>query len=187
MTEEEALQILRDTGAIMQGHFLLSSGRHSDTYVEKFRALEKPSVAAALGAAIAERFTGIDVVVAPAVGGIVLGFATATALGARFIFSEREGGAMRLRRGFRIEEGERVLAVEDIVTTGKSLLEVLSLLPSPTLAGIGCMVDRSNGSLKTLLPLQSLVRMEVSSWEPGECPLCAERFPLQSPGSRHSG
>ncbi|MGH2770108.1 MAG: phosphoribosyltransferase family protein, partial [Actinomycetota bacterium] len=146
MTGEEVIALLRSLGAIEAGHFVLSSGRHSDVYVEKFRALERPEAAHRLGRAIADRFRDrrIDVVLSPALGAIILGFSTALALGVRFVFGEREGQTMRLRRGFRIGAGERVLAVEDVVTTGRSLLEVLDLVPPGELAGIACLLDRSS-------------------------------------------
>lgn len=191
MTGEETLDLLRSVGAIEQGHFVLSSGRHSDVYVEKFRALERPEAARLLGAAIAGKVGDrrIDIVLAPAVGAIILGFSAALALGARFVFGEREGGIMRLRRGFRIEAGERVLVVEDVVTTGRSLREVLELVVPGELAGVICLLDRSACSSKALgLPvaLESLARLEAPVWEAEECPLCAKGLPATAPGSRHA-
>src|SRR5205814_6532867 len=153
LNEDQVLQALRDVGAVSNGHFILSSGRHSDVYAEKFRALEHPDLAVSLGASLADRFAGqhIDVVLSPAVGAIVLGFATALAVSrardgdrdgdgeARFIFAERDAGAMRLRRGFEVAPGERVLVVEDVVTTGTSLREVLALVDPDALVGVGCL------------------------------------------------
>lgn len=186
MKEAEVLGLLREVGAIMEGHFELSSGRHSGTYVEKFRALERPDVARRLGEALAERFRDrpVDVVLAPAVGGVVVGFVTALALGARFVFGEREEGSMRLRRGFEIKPGERVLVVEDVVTTGGSLREVLELVAPGELTGVGCLVDRWGGA-RLALPLQSLARLDADSWDPSDCPLCAGGRPVTAPGSRH--
>lgn len=186
LDEAEVLQALREVGAVTSGHFVLSSGRHSDVYVEKFRALERPELAMSLGASLADRFTGasIDVVVAPAVGAIVLGFTTALARGARFIFAERDAGAMRLRRGFAIAPGERVLVVEDVVTTGASLREVLALVDPAGLAGAGCLLDRSSG-LDVGAPLVALARLEAPTWDPAACPLCAAGEPAVAPGSRH--
>lgn len=184
MTEEEVLQMLRSVGAVSQGHFLLSSGRHSDIYAEKFRALEWPEIALSLGRALAERFEEADVVLAPAVGGVVLGFVTAHALGTRSIFAERMDSEMQLRRGFQIHEDERVVVVEDIITTGRSIREVLALVPPNQLAGIGCLVDRSGGT-PLPRPVEALTRLDATSWDPGECPLCAKGVELVSPGSRY--
>src|SRR5438128_7610155 len=128
MTAEEARRLFERHGAILSGHFLLSSGRHSDRYVEKARVLEHPEVAMALSREIASWYPRIDVVVAPAVGAIALGFAVALAAGARSLFAEREDGLMQLRRGFLVEPGERVLVVEDVVTTGASAREVYDLI-----------------------------------------------------------
>jgi orotate phosphoribosyltransferase len=198
LDETQVLQALRDVGAVSSGHFILSSGRHSDVYAEKFRALERPGLAVSLGASLAGRFAGqpIDVVLSPALGAIVLGFATALALsggshegkvrdsGVRFIFAERDGGAMRLRRGFEVAPGERVLVVEDVVTTGTSLREVLALVDPDALVGVGCLLDRSSG-LDLGMPLTSLARLEAPTWDPAECPLCAAGQVAVAPGSRH--
>lgn len=188
LSEAEVLEQLRAAGAITGGHFVLSSGRHSDVYVEKFRALEVPSLAVNLGASLADRFSGraVDVVLAPALGAIVLGFTTALALGARFIFAERDAGEMRLRRGFSIRDGERALVIEDVVTTGKSLLEVLALVPDGALAGVGCLLNRSAQTGSALPPdLVSLATLDAPAWDPAACPLCAAGQPTVAPGSRH--
>ena len=200
LNEDQVLQALRDVGAVSNGHFILSSGRHSDVYAEKFRALEHPGLALSLGASLADRFAGqhIDVVLSPAVGAIVLGFATALAVSrnrdrdgdrdgdgeARFIFAERDAGAMRLRRGFEVAPGERVLVIEDVVTTGTSLREVLALVDPDALVGVGCLLDRSSG-LDLGLPLTSLARLQAPTWDPSECPLCAGGQAAVAPGSRH--
>lgn len=181
------LDQLEEVGAITRGHFVLSSGRHSDIYVEKFRVLEHPGLTQELATQLAEGFEeDAEVVLAPAVGGIVWGFAVATALRARFVFSEREEGRMRLRRGFHIEAGERVVVVEDIVTTGGSLKEVLEVAEPGKLVGIGCLVDRSGG-LDLPLELSSLARLPAESWPSEQCPLCAQGIPTGTPGSRHLG
>jgi len=198
LNEDQVLQALRDVGAVSTGHFILSSGRHSDVYAEKFRALEHPDLAVSLGASLADRFAGqhIDVVLSPAVGAIVLGFATALAVSrnrdrdgdgdgeARFIFAERDAGEMRLRRGFEVAPGERVLVVEDVVTTGTSLREVLALVDPDALMGVGCLLDRSSG-LDLGVPLTSLARLEAPTWDPAGCPLCAAGLDAVAPGSRH--
>jgi orotate phosphoribosyltransferase len=188
LTSDEVLELLDTVGAIQKGHFLLSSGRHSDVYFEKFRALERPDVARRLGEAIADRFqnASVDVVLSPAVGGIVIGFATALALGARFIFGERDDGQLKLRRGFEIAQGERILVVEDVVTTGQSVAEVVELASTGELVGVSCILDRSGGEAGSAR-LESLARVEAASWTPEDCPMCRENAPLNDPGSRRLG
>ncbi|CAN5698523.1 orotate phosphoribosyltransferase [soil metagenome] len=180
--------MLESTGAVQRGHFRLSSGRHSDVYVQKFRVLEHPRLAHDLGAAIADEFDrGFDVVASPAVGAVILGFATALAADARFVFTERVEGSMAFRRGFRVEPHERVLVVEDVVTTGGSVKEVLDLLRpmGAPVAGVGALIDRRNpGSAPDLgVPLRALLRLDAASWEEGDCPLCAREEPIIDPGS----
>ena len=191
MNESEVVSMLERSGAILRGHFQLSSGRHSDIYVEKFRALEQPFVARDLGIALAERLKEHrpDVVLAPAVGAVVLGFVTALALDARSIFAERQDGQMTLRRGFEIRPGERVVVVEDVITTGKSLNEVLALVPAGQLVGIGCLVDRGPQDLVWPVPLSRLARVQAQSWVPDDCPSCADGLILTERGSRslHAG
>lgn len=187
MAEQEVLQALKNADAVLSGHFQLTSGRHSGTYVQCARILEDPVLTTRLAAAIVARLgeRHIDLVAAPAVGGIIIGFAVAQALGVKFIFSERQGGAMVFRRGFEIPAGGRVLVVEDVVTTGGSVAEVIDLLHS---AGgepvvVTSLIDR--GGPKTFdLELVPLLRLEVESWEPESCGLCAADVPLYSPGSR---
>ncbi len=172
-------------GAMLSGHFLLSSGRHSDRYVQTARIMERPRVAMALAEEIASWYTEVDVVVAPAVAAISLGFAVAWAADARAIFAERQDGSMRLRRGFGLTRGERALVVDNVITTGGSAGDVYRLagdLGAERL-GIAALVDRSQGSLG--LPLRAIVRIEATSWPRDECPLCRQGRPLEAPGSRH--
>jgi orotate phosphoribosyltransferase len=179
----EARELLERHGAILSGHFELSSGRHSDTYVQKSRLFERPGPTLDVGREIASWYPAIDVVVSPAVGAIVLGFAVAVAAGARSIFAEREGAPLRLRRGFNVDRGERTLVVEDVVTTGRSAAEVHDLVGGlgAERLGVAALVDRS--TVPVAFPLRSVVRMEADTWEPGECPLCRRRVPFDSPGS----
>lgn len=191
MNPREARDLLERHGAILSGHFELSSGRHSDTYVQKARLLERPGPTIDVAQEMASWYPGIDVVVSPAVGAIVLGFAVALAAGARSIFAERHGARLHLRRGFRVDRGERALVVEDVITTGGSAEEVLHLVGAhgAERLGVAALVDRSTGPLS--FPLRSVVRVEADSWEPAECPLCRRGVPFDSPGSRrlqaHSG
>ena len=178
-------RLLECHGAILQGHFLLSSGRHSDLYVQTARVLERPEVTVVLAEEISSWYEGIDVVMAPAVGAITLGFAVALAAGSRSVYAEREDGAMRLRRGFALTAGERALVVDNVITTGASAGEVHRLaedLGAEPL-GVAALVDRSGG--QTPYPLRALVEVEAKSWAPADCPLCRESVPLISPGSRH--
>jgi len=172
-------------GVLQTGHFKLSSGRHSDTYLQCARVLEHPRVAASLGEALAKRFDeNVDVVISPALGGILIGNAVAYALGCRFLFAERAAGRMTLRRGQRVEAGERAVVVEDVITTGGSAAEVVALAKEAgaEILGVGSLVDRSEQPPG--YRLESLLRVEARSWEPDECPLCAEGEPLSTPGSR---
>jgi orotate phosphoribosyltransferase len=182
----EALALLRRRGAVRSGHFLLSSGRHSDTYVEKARVFEDPAATARLGEEIASWYRGPDAVVSPAVGAIPLGFAVALAAGCRFLFAEREGGRMSLRRGFRLGPNERVVVVEDVVTTGGSAAEVWDLVGQrgAERLGVAALVDRSTGDLP--FPLRALARVRAESFDPERCPQCARDVDVESPGSRHA-
>ncbi|MBA2427938.1 MAG: orotate phosphoribosyltransferase [Actinobacteria bacterium] len=187
----EVGRLLEERGAILKGHFLLSSGRHSDVFVQKFRLFEQPAPTARCAEAIAESFSGaFDVVASPAVGAIVLGFATALAAGTRSVFAERVEGRMQFRRGFGLEPAERVLVVEDVVTTGGSARELIDLVAASGAApaGVGALVDRTAaGSGGFAVPFKALVRLEASAWDAGACPLCAAGVPLQDPGSRRLG
>ncbi len=187
MTEAEVLNALEEAGAILRGHFSLTSGRHSDTYVQCARVLEDPGLTTALARTAAAKISGrgVDLVAAPAVGGIIIGFAVAQALGVKFIFSEREGGSMRFRRSFEVPAGARVLIVEDVVTTGGSVAEVAALVRERggEVAGVVSIIDRG-GEKRFADELIPLLRLEVESWEPAECGHCLSGVPLDSPGSR---
>jgi len=184
----EALEILERHGAVQRGHFRLTSGRHSDLYAQKFRVLEHPRLAQLFGDEIARSFGGeFDVVASPAMGALILGFTTSLAADARFIFTERVEGAMTLRRGFRIAPGERVLVVEDVVTTGGSVQEVVALVGAAggKLAGVGALVDRTNphDPVDFGAPFRPVLRLDASSWPADECPLCLRQEPIVEPGS----
>lgn len=190
MNQAEILEVLEKRGAILHGHFMLSSGRHSDVFAQKFRVFEDPHLTQRFGEELAAAFPGaFDVVAAPAVGAIVLGFATALATSARFIFAEREGGVMRFRRGFGVEPHERVLVVEDVVTTAGSAREVVAAVRTAggDPVGVAALIDRGDpmATRNDLgAPMRALVKLEVSSWAPDECPLCRSNQPLSDPGSR---
>jgi orotate phosphoribosyltransferase len=182
--EQEVRALLERHGAILPGHFELSSGRHSDLYVQKSRLLERPEATVRMAREIASWYEAVDVVVAPAVGAIPLGFAVALEAGARSVFAEREDGEMRLRRGFEVRSGERALVVEDVVTTGGSAGEVWELAGTTGAEriGVAALVDRSSGALD--FPLRALLRLTALSWPAMDCRLCAQGRPIDSPGSR---
>ncbi|HEY5275907.1 MAG TPA: orotate phosphoribosyltransferase [Coriobacteriia bacterium] len=187
MTEPEVLAALEDAHAIMTGHFRLTSGRHSDRYVQCARVLEDPALVTRLAHAMVERLgeRQVDLVASPAVGGIVIGFAVAQALGVKFIFSERQDGKMTLRRGFEVPEGARVLVVEDVVTTGGSVAEVIELVREAggTPVAVASLIDRG-GPKAFDVELCPLLRLKVESWEVETCGLCQSGVPVYAPGSR---
>ena len=191
MNPAEILEVLESRGAVLRGHFELSSGRHSDLFVQKFRVLEHPRLAQRFGESLAALFDNrFDVVAAPAVGAVVLGFSAALAADARSIFAERVDGRMAFRRGFQIGHRERVLVVEDVVTTGGSAREVVDLVKETggEVVGVGALLDRADPSRNDAAalgaPLRALVQLKVDSWEPTDCPLCRADEPLEDPGSR---
>lgn len=189
LSQAELVELLEANGAILKGHFRLSSGRHSDVFVQKFRVLEQPRLAQRFGELIARSFDNdFDVVAAPAVGGVVLGFTTALAADVRFVFAERTGDRMTFRRGFALKPGERTLVVEDVITTGGSAREVVDLVRASGAEpiGVGALIDRGDPT-RTLdlgAPLRALISMAVTSWDPDGCPLCRAHEPFDDPGSR---
>lgn len=181
-------ELLGETGALLSGHFRLSSGLHSSQYVQCARLLRDPSNAARLGELLAERVHRFepDLVAAPALGGLIIGFTTAQALGIPMVFTERKDGEMVLRRGFEIPEGARVLVVEDVVTTGKSTREtdeVVRRLGGEIVAH-AAILNRSGHDNPFEEPFEFLHRLELETWSESECPLCAEGQAIDSPGSR---
>jgi orotate phosphoribosyltransferase len=187
MTEEEVHAALEESRALLTGHFRLTSGRHSDRYVQCARVLEDPALVTRFAQAIAHRLgeRQVDLVAAPAVGGIIIGFAVAQALGVKFIFSERENGTMVFRRGFDVPKGARVLIVEDVVTTGGSVAEVIELVRASggVPVAVAALIDRG-GPKAFDAELFPLLQLQVESWEPESCGLCSAEVPLYAPGSR---
>ncbi len=183
------MEILRDTHALLNGHFRLSSGLHSDQYLQCARLLQHPRHARFIGEKFAEVFSDIpvDAVIAPAIGGIIVAHEAGSAIGVRAIFGERMDGEMQLRRGFEINPGDRFLLVEDVITTGKSTREIIHLVESHQgkIAAIGSIADRSMDELDLPVKPRSLVRLNIESWTSDKCPLCRAGQPLTSPGSRH--
>ncbi|MGI5838393.1 MAG: orotate phosphoribosyltransferase [bacterium] len=188
MTQTEILEILKETGVLLEGHFRLTSGRHSGRYLQCAQVLKYPEYSEKIGAEIASRFTGtdIDVVVGPALGGVIIAYEVARALGKKTMFTERENGKMKLRRGFAIQPGEKILVVEDVITTGGSVNEVMEIIVGDggQVVGVGVIVDRSAGKINFGVPTHSLVSLEIESYSPAACPLCLQGLPLVKPGSR---
>lgn len=187
MTEKEVEDLLIETSAIMEGHFLLTSGLHSPRYVEKFNVLQKPVYTEKLCRAMAEKFkdANIETVVGPVTGGILLAHETGKSLGTRAIFTERENGKMTFRRGFTLHEGERVLIVEDIVTTGGSIREVIDVVKEHggIPVAVSMLVDRSGGKATFGdVPSTALLHMDVQTYKPEECPLCKAGIPMTKRG-----
>ena len=187
MSEKEVEDLLIETSAIMEGHFLLTSGLHSPRYVEKFNVLQKPVYTEKLCRAMAEKFkdANIETVVGPVTGGILLAHETGKALGTRAIFTERENGKMTFRRGFTLHEGERVLIVEDIVTTGGSIREVIDVVKEHggIPVAVSMLVDRSGGKATFGdVPSTALLHMDVQTYKPEGCPLCKAGIPMTKRG-----
>jgi orotate phosphoribosyltransferase len=187
LTQDDALQLFRESGAFLEGHFILTSGLHSPHYVEKFRVLEHPRSTARLCEQIAEDFRGqgVTAVVGPVTGGVILAHEVGKQLDVRAMFTERVDGVMTLRRGFRLGPDDRVLLVEDIVTTGGSIIEVRDVVRATgaTVVGLGFLVDRSNGRVQFGVPARPLITLDVVTYQPDACPLCASGIPAVKPGS----
>jgi len=188
MTREEILELFTKTDVLKSGHFLLTSGLHSGKYLQCAQLLQYPYATEKAVGELAKRFkeVGIETVVGPAMGGIIISYEMARQLGARSIFAEREDGKMTLRRGFTIKPGEKVLVVEDVVTTGGSVKEVISLIKElgGEVAAVAALVDRSGGKVDFGVPAHYLLDLEVKAYAPDECPLCKDGIPIVKPGSR---
>ena len=188
LTKQEIEDIFRTTGAMLTGHFKLTSGLHSDRYFQCAMVLQHPNRTESLCSELARKFAGenISLVVGPAVGGIIVSYEVGRALGARSLFTERENGVMTLRRGFTIEKGEKVLVVEDVITTGGSVRETIEAVREKggEVAGVGVLVDRSNGAVNFGVKTEALLTTEVITYQPDVCPLCRQGQPAIKPGSR---
>jgi len=201
IVSESTMQTFRDTGAYLTGHFRLTSGLHSNEYLQCARVLQHPAIAESMGRELARKLVpaslisgdtqigspACNLVASPAIGGLIIGHEVARALGCRFIFTERDSaGKMVLRRGFSVEPGETAVVVEDVVTTGGSTREVIEVLRD---AGVqvlaaGSIIDRSGGTVDLGVPRSALAVLNVTTWQPEECPLCRDGVPVEKPGSR---
>jgi orotate phosphoribosyltransferase len=180
--------LLRETGAVLDGHFRLSSGLHSNRYVQCAKLLEEPRHADALGEELASKLRDLAParIVAPALGGVIIGYTVARALGVPMVFTERKEGEMALRRGFSIPSGQRVVIVEDVVTTGKSTRETAQVVEAHggEVVGFASILNRSGTANPFDAPYRALMEMKLETWPPESCPLCAAGKPLDTPGSR---
>jgi len=189
LTNEQAQEIFTASGALMEGHFKLTSGRHSNRYMQCAQVLQFPEYTEQLAAHIAEKFAGekIELVIGPAMGGIIVAYEVARQLKVPGIFCERENGKMALRRGFTIYPEQKVLVVEDVVTTGGSVIEVMDIVKQAggLVAGVAVLVDRSGGKVDFGVRTEAVLNMEIESWEADQCPLCqAGMGEAVKPGSR---
>lgn len=188
MTSSEIIEMLKEAEVLLEGHFLLTSGRHSDRYMQCAKIFQNAKYSVPLCAELAEKYRddNIEVVIGPAIGAIQMAYEVGKQLGVKNIFAERENGKMTLRRGFTIDKGQRVLIVEDVVTTGGSVREVMEPVKEcgGEIVGIGSIVDRTGGKIDFGVPYKSAFSMDITSYEPDECPICKTGKPLVKPGSR---
>ncbi len=182
------IEILREVEALLEGHFLLSSGRHSNRYVQCAKLLQYPDKAEKVLSIVVDKIKDldIDIVVGPAMGGVIVAYELGRQLGKPAIFTERENGAMTLRRGFEIKKGQKVLVTEDVITTGKSSLEAIEAIKAygGEVVGIACIVDRRGNNAEVNYPIYSAIRLEVESYDKDQCPLCKQGIEYVKPGSR---
>ena len=188
MTDSEVLDLFRQSGALLEGHFRLSSGLHSDRYLQSALVLQHPDYAEQLGRALAARLEHLQptAILSPALGGIVIGQEVGRAMQIRAIFAERQDGKLTLRRGFTLEKADRVVVVEDVITTGGSTRETIAAAEGSgaSVLGAAAIIDRGADPGRLNIPLQALVRMEVPAYAPEACPMCAKGMPVTKPGSR---
>ena len=188
LSEENILDILKDYNVIEEGHFLLSSGLHSDKYVQCARLFQYPEISGGICQELASKLKGykIDKVVGPAMGGILPAYEISRSIGKPNIFAEREKGKMTFKRGFEISDGEKILITEDVVTTGKSVLEVIDQVEREggVVTLVASLIDRSGGEVGFEVPYISLIKLGIKNYEPSDCPLCEQGMQLEKPGSR---
>ncbi len=188
ISQERVLEVLKEAGVLQEGHFRLTSGRHSDKYLQCAKIFQYSKYSEELCGALAEKYrdAGVSVVIGPAIGAVQMSYEVSRQLGVKNIFAERENGVMTLRRGFTIQPGEKVLVVEDVVTTGGSVREVIDIVRANggDIVGVGAIVDRTGGKIDFGVPFQAVISMDVTSYEPDECPLCKQGLPIVKPGSR---
>jgi orotate phosphoribosyltransferase len=188
VTNEELIHLFEESGALLTGHFKLTSGRHSDVYYEKFTLLKQPTMCTRICEEMASRFKkqNIETVVGPTTGGIIIAYDVARYLGAEALYAEAGDNGRLFKRGFSLDKGQRVLIVDDVLTTGRSVQEVIDLVVSyqAAIVGLGVMLDRSDGSATFDYPLTALATVSAKSWDPSNCPLCQKGIDITQRGSR---
>lgn len=188
-TENKVIEILRESEALLEGHFLLSSGRHSEKYCQCAKLLQHPDKAEKVISVIVDKIKNVDfdIIVGPAMGGVLVSYELARQTGKPGIFAERVDGKMTIKRGFEVKKGDKVIISEDVITTGKSSLEVVDVLRKlgAEVVALCCIVDRRAKDVQTSFPIYSAVKLEIESYEKENCPLCAKGVPYIKPGSRN--
>lgn len=188
-TDKMVIDTLKEVGALLEGHFLLSSGKHSNRYCQCAKLLQYPDKAAKVLKVVADKLKDVDfdIIVGPAMGGVVVSYELARQTGKPGIFAERQDGKMTIRRGFEIKKGQKAIISEDVITTGKSFLEVANIIKElgGEVVGIICIVDRRAEGVEVEYPLYSAVKLDIKSYEKEECPMCKEGTPYVKPGSRN--
>lgn len=183
---EDIEQLLKDNNGLLKGHFCLTSGLHSDTYFQCAKLYENPKVVEQLGKELAKKLSSIEfnTIISPAIGAIIIGYETAKQCGKRFLFVERKDGLLQLRRDYKLSKGEKVIILEDVITTARTINETKTAINEfePDIIGVGCIVDRTNG--KTEYNITSLMQVNPVTYNPENCPLCQEGIPIVKPGSR---
>jgi len=188
MENVDVKKLLQDNDGLLSGHFCLTSGLHSDTYFQCAKLYQYPPVVKTLAQELAKKLENIefDTIVAPAIGAVIFGYEVAAACGKRNLFVERKDGVMQLRRGYNLKKGEKVVIIEDVITTARTIFETKDAIKEfeVDVVGVGCIVDRSQGKLKDKLEITSLLQVEPITYEPDNCPLCKQGIELVKPGSR---
>ncbi len=188
LSQERIIEILKEAGVLLEGHFQLTSGKHSNKYLQCAKIFKNAKYSEELCKDLAEKYAdkGVDVVIGPAMGAVIMAYEVSRHLKVPNFFTERENGEMTLRRGFQIEKGQKVLVVEDVVTTGGSVREVIEVVRNAggEVVGVGSIVDRTGGKIDFGVPYAAVISMEVTAYEPDECPMCKNGEPVVKPGSR---
>lgn len=189
MTENvDVKKLLMEADGLLHGHFCLTSGLHSDTYFQCAKLYQYPALVEKIGVELAKKLENIefDTIIAPAIGAVIFGFEVAKQAGKRNLFVERKDGEMQLRRGYTLKKGEKVVIIEDVITTARTIFETMDAIKEfePEIVGVGCIVDRTQGKLDDKLKINSLLKIDPVVYEPANCPLCKENIPVVKPGSR---
>lgn len=188
MNEIDVKELLIKADGLLHGHFCLTSGLHSDTYFQCAKLYQYPDIVEKIGLALAKKLEGLefDTIIAPAIGAVIFGYEVAKQAKKRNLFVERKDGVMQLRRGYTLKKGEKVVIIEDVITTARTIFETIDAIKEfePEIVGVGCIVDRTQGKLDDKLKINSLLKIDPVVYEPSNCPLCKEDIPIVKPGSR---